>query len=325
MSHDDMASRWLVFHGGALGDLVLTLQLALMIEDVRRGGCLGVVSRTDLGDPSGYTPNVTRRSLESVGAHWLYCETSGRPTDGLCALVNGRRVLNALGDGNSIVHRQLATLRPRALFSFDPRARDNRGGHIIEQWSADLHAQGLSTRVELDSFRVKLRLEGTRRSAAGSVEGGAETSGTVGRVVISPGSGGREKCWPLECFLRVGRGLRRAGVDTAFMLGPVELERWSDAARAAVAGEFPMIESRSANDLVRILAATDVLLSNDSGPAHLAAMLGTATVTIFGPTRAERWRPLGPHARVIQGDTRAGERDWGVRAETVVAAAAKFT
>jgi heptosyltransferase-2 len=42
-----------------------------------------------------------------------------------------------------------------------------------------------------------------------------------------------------------------------------------------------------------------VLVSNDSGAAHLAAALGRATVVLFGPTDPRRSRPVGAHVRVL--------------------------
>ena len=57
--------------------------------------------------------------------------------------------------------------------------------------------------------------------------------------------------------------------------------------------------TRVSNDAlaeVRVLAASDVLVTNDSGAMHLAAALGRPVVAIFGPTDERATGPLGPHA-----------------------------
>ena len=49
-----------------------------------------------------------------------------------------------------------------------------------------------------------------------------------------------------------------------------------------------------------VIARLAVLLTNDSGPAHLAYALGTPTVTVFGGTDPARWGPpLGRSHRVV--------------------------
>ncbi len=51
-----------------------------------------------------------------------------------------------------------------------------------------------------------------------------------------------------------------------------------------------------------ILKRADLLLSGDSGPAHMAAALGTSLVTIFGPTDPAVYAPMASHAIVLHRD-----------------------
>ena len=140
-------------------------------------------------------------------------------------------------------------------------------------------------------------------------------------VMIHPGSGGRAKCWPLSCFIDVARRLRESDEDVCFIVGPVEAERWSSNELDAIRNEFPLIESPSPNDLLHLLASAHVLIGNDAGPAHLAALLGTPTLTIFGTTSPTVWRPLGPNARHIKGDPTSSPNGWGIDPTHVAAIA----
>ena len=54
--------------------------------------------------------------------------------------------------------------------------------------------------------------------------------------------------------------------------------------------------------LVEVLDTLDLLVSVDTGPAHLAAALGVPTVVIFGPTSKVRWGPIGEPHRVASLD-----------------------
>jgi len=53
--------------------------------------------------------------------------------------------------------------------------------------------------------------------------------------------------------------------------------------------------------LPRLLASLACLVSSDTGVAHLAAAVGTPTVTLFGPTDPRLTAPRGLAARRIEG------------------------
>jgi ADP-heptose:LPS heptosyltransferase len=52
-------------------------------------------------------------------------------------------------------------------------------------------------------------------------------------------------------------------------------------------------------DLLDELASASAFVGNDSGPGHLAGIIGVPTVSIFGASDPVRWRPLGPKVNVI--------------------------
>jgi len=53
-------------------------------------------------------------------------------------------------------------------------------------------------------------------------------------------------------------------------------------------------------EAVAVLSVTDLLISNDTGPAHIAAALGRPTLVIFGPTNPLTTRPFSPLAEIIR-------------------------
>jgi ADP-heptose:LPS heptosyltransferase len=58
-------------------------------------------------------------------------------------------------------------------------------------------------------------------------------------------------------------------------------------------------EALSIPELVADLAACDLILCNDSGPAHIAAALGRPVLAIFGPTNPDWFRPYGAKNHVV--------------------------
>ena len=102
---------------------------------------------------------------------------------------------------------------------------------------------------------------------------------------------GPAKVWPTPRIAEFCRVVAGDG-DTAVLLGPAA----EDEAATAIQREAPAtsIVGRDRPDLLTaVLAEMDVLVSGDTGVAHLAAALGTPVVTLFGPTDPARSAPRG--------------------------------
>ena len=312
---EHVPANWLILHGGALGDLVLTIQLALRLPGVVEAGRLQVVSRTNPGDLSTCRPAVLRQSSEGFGVHWLFSAQDGPAPDRLRNLVRGTRVLNALGKA---AHARLALLEPAALYSIDSQPREGSTRHITEQWQSQLEAQGLLVPkcTHQRPAQRGLGVPALLRERGAALLGGKP-------ALIHPGSGGRDKCWPLANFVQVVHQLRAQGLAVGFLVGHVELETWPSGTLDRLATEFSILRSPSPDDLVASLAAARVLVGNDAGPTHLAALLGTPTVTVFGPSAASVWRPLGAGTQTITGEPRRDRETWDVQAAQVVSLALK--
>lgn len=50
-----------------------------------------------------------------------------------------------------------------------------------------------------------------------------------------------------------------------------------------------------------LLKRAALVVSNDTGPAHMAAAVGTPVLSTLGPTKPHQWRPWGPRNHIAQG------------------------
>lgn len=131
---------------------------------------------------------------------------------------------------------------------------------------------------------------------------GASTPG----VLLHPGAGGRWKRWDLGRFLELGAALGDLGYPVRWSCGPAD-DDLRASLHAAGAGHalWPYLDLPAYADA---LGRCPLLVSPDTGVAHLAALLGVPQVTLFGPTDPARWRPLGPLAAVLLAPDRCGRR-----------------
>ena len=112
-------------------------------------------------------------------------------------------------------------------------------------------------------------------------------------VALHPGAGLAERCWPLESFAQVGRDLAARGLRVLITGGPREMELTRRL--AAQVGE-PALDLGGRTDLpglAAILARCVALISNDSGPVHLAGAVGTPVVSIV--LAQGNFRATGPY------------------------------
>ncbi len=114
-------------------------------------------------------------------------------------------------------------------------------------------------------------------------------------ILLNPGANREDKRWPADHFVQAARALslaRPAGVPPrpiAVNGGPSEA-----ALCAEIAGKSGAIDLCARGvmlgSLKAILQRTALLITNDTGPRHIAAALDTPTIALFGPTDC-RWTP----------------------------------
>ncbi len=123
-------------------------------------------------------------------------------------------------------------------------------------------------------------------------------------ITIHPGSGGQKKCWSLVRFLELMELLaRKKRFYFYFMLGPAEatdLQGISEKFISAKGIDGSVIAGRPVSSIAPLLKSASVHIGNDSGITHLASALGTPTVAVFGPTDPKVWGPRGRRVSIVR-------------------------
>jgi ADP-heptose:LPS heptosyltransferase len=80
----------------------------------------------------------------------------------------------------------------------------------------------------------------------------------------------------------------------------MELKHWSSAEIEQFARVAEMHQPTNLVELWQRVASAALYLGNDSGPGHLAGIIGVPTFCLFGPTDPTVWKPLGPRVHVLR-------------------------
>lgn len=118
-------------------------------------------------------------------------------------------------------------------------------------------------------------------------------------LLLAPGSGSVAKNWPTLHWQQLAATMHRQGVPIGVLLGPVERER-DDPRHWPWPVPVAFVEPSDAIDLAHALATARAFVGNDSGPAHLAAMLAVPTLALFGGGEPQVFAPIGPRAGYLQ-------------------------
>lgn len=122
-------------------------------------------------------------------------------------------------------------------------------------------------------------------------------------LAIHPGARWATKRWPAERFAEVARRAVKSLAGTVLVVG----SRSEQSLGAEIVASVEQGGGRAVNlagetnlkQLAGVLQSVDLLLSNDSGPMHLAAELGTPVVGVFTCTSPVLSGPAGKHHELV--------------------------
>jgi ADP-heptose:LPS heptosyltransferase len=110
----------------------------------------------------------------------------------------------------------------------------------------------------------------------------------AGAVVLHCGAKSAARRWPAERFAAVAILLRGAGHEVVVTGGPQERELAAGIAAAAGVAARTDLELL---DLLRLVAHAQLVVSGDTGVAHVATNYATPSVVLFGPVSPRVWGP----------------------------------
>jgi ADP-heptose:LPS heptosyltransferase len=116
-------------------------------------------------------------------------------------------------------------------------------------------------------------------------------------VAVHPGASVPARAWPADRHAALVGALAASGRRVVVTGGPGETALTAEVAAAAPGAALDLGGRTDLAQLAEVLAGASAVVVGNTGPAHLAAAVGTPVVSLFAPTvPAVRWRPwLVPH------------------------------
>jgi len=172
--------------------------------------------------------------------------------------------------------------------------------HQVDEYRGLLESSGVAAPVTVPTWRL-----GEDAAAAAAVSALLDECGISGgarAVGLHLGTAfGPSKQWPAAAFAELASRLRERGLRPILLGSPADAEM-AGAVSTCAGWAIPSLVARDRLELLpRLLAGLACLVSSDTGVAHLAAAVGTPTVTLFGPTDPRLTAPRSRAARRIEG------------------------
>ncbi len=263
----------LVYHAGALGDFVAILPTLGIVREQMPHARVTLLGRPAFGRLA--------RSRGLVDAVWdcggseiasLFSERPRQET--VRKLRRFDAALMFIAHGSPLLR---TTQKNIPHVRWQPPFPENRTPVVAYHASLALHERADRMRA-LSRLR---QLPPLRRGAVNVVR--------TKEVFLHPGSGSERKNWPFDKMVALARKIEFLGYQPAWLLGPAE-------SGLQIPAQTQVIREPDLSVLCDRLTEATACIGNDSGVAHLAAMTGCTTITLFGPSDPLVWSPFGPRA-----------------------------
>lgn len=296
--------RAIVVRFSSLGDVVLTLPVARSLKGAFPAieilyltkaayrplleGQVGI-DRVVTLEEAGPGLAALRRHCRGLGHFDLALDLHGTLRSRFC--------LGALDAARRLSYRKDALLRRLWAAGWMRERMEGAQPHVTERYLEPLRRLGVA---QADTV-PKLAVPPGSLSAARDLLVAAGVRDPDRVAVVVPGARWPNKRWPPASFAAAAGGLRDAEALEPVIVGDVSDLEAAEAVRALIPGGAPLLAGRTGlMELAALLKLARVVIANDSGPAHLAAAVGSPVVALFGPTHeAFGFAPRGDRVRVV--------------------------
>jgi len=204
-------------------------------------------------------------------------------------------IISFVSDSDRIFSHNLNASKARCIIHYDPFPADDAGIHMIDHFLHVLDSLGITytdtiPKIFLNDEDIRFGEDFVKDRIAGSKKM---------LIAIHPGSGSRQKCWPIERFAAlINRLNQELQAHIIVISGPADQEI-VEGLNAGIHDDFTLTDQLPLAKLAAVIKRCNFFIGNDSGITHLAAALGIYTIALFGPTDPKIWGPRGESVKIL--------------------------
>jgi heptosyltransferase I len=190
------------------------------------------------------------------------------------------------------------------LFYTDKISQDATSIHLVDYYLKMVAAAGAKAPSTLRySRKGRLTAEGQAGEAEFKLPEDAGATGTIDKLlksqgvngkyaVLVPGAAQANKCWPIERFAELASKIgERFGLSIVATGSQGEREYIEAIQASGNTRVINLAGKTTVRELIPLMKRASLVVSNDTGPGHIAAALDVPIVMIFGPTNPARVCP----------------------------------
>jgi heptosyltransferase-2 len=293
-------NRILVIRGGAIGDFILTLPALKALREAHPDShieILGYKHIATIAENRFYAQAV--RSIEYGPLSGFFAADSGLSAELAGYFASFDLIISYLYDPDRIFESNLRRCGVENIVR-GPAKIIEKNDHASRQLARPVEELGISV---VDLAEKIFIAEENRQFAQKFL---ASTSQPL--IAIHPGSGSKEKNWPLEKWIELvsAKGCLsmgepgRLGKRLSFVVvsGEADRTRIAQLEHAWRDRDVRFAKNLPLPDLAAVLERS-IFIGHDSGISHLAAAAGAKCILLFGPTNPSVWAPRNENVQIL--------------------------
>jgi ADP-heptose:LPS heptosyltransferase len=281
ISREDL--RFLVFRGGALGDVLVTLPTLRALQKSNPTGFVELAAPFPAALLARYGGAHSISDLNSATFLSLFTDDNGLDGTLREKLHHVDCVICYLSDPKGVISSKIKNCGCR--FVSGPFRLNQARLAAAVQLAQPLKELG----VPFFDPVPRLFLERQRSSRT--------------RFVFHVGSGSAAKNWPIPRWAALAAKLEERFDELLLVSGEADQTPTAEFLRQYRNSKLNVRSNLPILDLAHELAAAALFVGHDTGVTHLAAALGIPTVALFGPTDPMIWQPLGENVRAVSSES----------------------
>jgi heptosyltransferase II len=311
--------RILLTRTDRLGDLVLTTPAIKAVRNAYPGAYIAMIVRP-------YTEPVARGNpyLDEIIVYDKYGKHKG-----LFAALKFAYEIRKKGFDRAIMFHPTNRMHITAYTANIPRriGYDNKMGFLLTDRIRNFKHQGRKHERDytLDMLKALgiiseekelfMPLDDNARAKANEILIGSGMRKDGKFIVMHPGASCASKIWPLERFAKLADSIiQNSNIKIIIIGGKDERDIFcAETVKKFMQEEAIFLHGKlNIKTLAALIEKASLFISNDSGPVHIAAAVGTPVIDIFGRGQPGlgplRWGPLGPNDIILHKDLGCKEK-----------------